>query len=96
MKTITQKIQTTDIFTNSLNNSLFVGIDPHKFVHHVLITDRNHDVLQEMEISNNHSDINILIKEILKIKTKQNFNNIFIGVEGYHGNGEFLVKKLQD
>jgi hypothetical protein len=96
MKTIEQKIKTTDILTASLNNSLFVGIDPHKFMHYVLITSRNQDVIREMEISNNHSDIELLIKEILRIKNKNNFSNIFIGIEGYHGNGEFLVKKLQD
>lgn len=90
------KIQFVDILTNNLNNSLFVGIDPHKYKHHVIITNRHQDVIKEMEITNNHSDINLLIQEILKIKVRYSFNNIIIGIEGYHGNGEFITNKLQD
>jgi len=96
MQTITQTIQLTDTYLNNLNNSLYIGIDPHKFTHHVILTTRSHDVISEQDISNNHSDINNLIKEIFKVKAKYHFRNIFIGIEGYHGNGEFLVKKLQD
>lgn len=90
------KVQFLDILTNNLNNSMFVGIDPHKYKHHVMITNRNQDVIKELEITNNHSDINLLIQEILKIKVKYGFNNVIVGIEGYHGNGEFITNKLQE
>jgi transposase len=90
------KIQLADLLINNLNNALFIGIDPHKFKHHVMVTNRNQDVLKELEIANNHSDINLLIQEILKIKVRYSFNNIIIGIEGYHGNGEFITNKLQE
>ena len=95
METITQKIDILQSinFQHSIN-TLYVGIDPHKYIHHILITNRAMDKLGEFKVHNNQTDINELIKEINKIKEEHNFNNVVIGIEGYHGNGDFITRNL--
>jgi len=93
METILQN-KTMYLNLEMLTNSLYVGIDPHKYEHHIIIANRHMDVLRELKVKNSSSDINLLIKEINKIKTKGYFNNVIIGIEGYHGNGDFLTRNL--
>lgn len=95
METITQKANILqNIDYQILINTLYVGIDPHKYIHHILITNRNMDKLGEFKVHNNQTDINELIKEINKIKNEHGFNNVAIGIEGYHGNGDFITRNL--
>ena len=93
METILQN-KTTFLSLEMLTNSLYVGIDPHKYEHYVIIANRHMDVLRELKVKNSVFDINLLIKEINKIKNKGCFNNVIIGIEGYHGNGDFLTRNL--
>lgn len=95
METIIQK---TNILQNinyqMLTNALYIGIDPHKFIHHILITNRQMDKFGEFKVRNNKTDIDELIKEINKIQIEGSFNKIIIGIEGYHGNGDFITRNL--
>lgn len=92
MEILTQNKTYLSMYT--LTNSVYVGIDPHKYFHHVLITNRYSDVLQEIRVKNTLEDVNFLIQEIVRIKTRGDFNNVIIGIEGYHGNGDFLTRNL--
>jgi len=78
---------------SDLNNSLFVGIDTHKYEHAAVAANRFEEKLAVYQFDNVVESISSFAKKIEALSSQTGLTPIF-GIEGSGGTGSLLVKRL--
>lgn len=76
-----------------LNNSLFVGVDTHKYENTAVAANRFEEELGVYQFANQNDSVEKFIQKIEALSDHTGLTPIF-GIEGSGGNGLFLVKRL--